>query len=374
MKTTRFRPYANTRARSRSILRGGSIQAKLIIRDQDDPLEHEADAMAEQVVQRQCSSCEQAEKEVQVLRKADISTMSEAAPSISDRLKNHTQNNPLSPNLLAEMSQALGNDFSDVRIHHDGEAVALNQELNAEAFTVGSDIYFNENKYQPHTLSGKRLLAHELTHVIQQKGRTIPQIQRQSKDNPLDEKAKAVIAIAADTTLKNEEKAVKIVKEIIATYYSAYTSKIKAITFKQDEPGLGTSNLGSGEKAETSLVVGQYFLDNTTNRGFARRVLQVGHELQHVDQYRASLVGDTNKSLREFLAFYWEALAEEKQGTGRMNAGTRTSLIDAALGYYEKLNDILKKEHLLKKQELDKKRSELNPAKSEEPKPVNPTK
>ncbi len=374
MKTTRFRQYANTRARNPSILRGGGIQTKLIVGNQDDSLEHEADVMAEQVVQRKCSICEPAEKETQILRKADISAMSEASPSISDRLQNHKECSPLTPSILAEMSQAFNNDFSDVRIHHDEEAVTLSQELNAQAFTMGRDIYFNENKYQPHTTGGKRLLAHELTHVVQQNRRTIPHIQRQSKDNPLDEKAKTIIAIASDSTLKNEEKAVKIVKEIIATYYSGYTSKIKAITFKQDEPGLGTSNLGSGEKAETSLVVGQYFLDNTTNRGFARRVLQVGHELQHVDQYRAGLVGDTNKSLREFLAFYWEALAEEKQGTGRMNAGTRTSLIDAALGHYEKLNDTLKKEHLSKKQELDKKRSELNPSKSEESKPVNPTK
>ncbi|MGI9542139.1 MAG: eCIS core domain-containing protein, partial [Cyclobacteriaceae bacterium] len=53
----------------------------------------------------------------------------------------------------------------------DSEARELNQQLGAQAFTQGRDIYFNSDKYHPETASGKRLLAHELTHVIQQKGK-----------------------------------------------------------------------------------------------------------------------------------------------------------------------------------------------------------
>ena len=76
------------------------------------------------------------------------------------------------------MQSRLGADLSDVRIHTDGKAANLNRLLNAQAFTVGNDIYFNEGRYQPDSPKGKHLLAHELTHTIQQ-GRSHAAIQRQ---------------------------------------------------------------------------------------------------------------------------------------------------------------------------------------------------
>jgi len=75
------------------------------------------------------------------------------------------------------MQSRLGADFSDVRIHTDGNAVHLNRLLNAKAFTVGNNIYFNQGLYQPDSPTGKHLLAHELTHTIQQ-GRSHAAIQR----------------------------------------------------------------------------------------------------------------------------------------------------------------------------------------------------
>ena len=68
------------------------------------------------------------------------------------------------------MESGFGADFSDVRIHKDTNAVQMSEELNAHAFTHGSDIYFNQSQYKPETTEGKALLAHELTHTIQQKG------------------------------------------------------------------------------------------------------------------------------------------------------------------------------------------------------------
>ncbi len=68
------------------------------------------------------------------------------------------------------MESRFGNDFSGVRIHTDNHAVQLSKAINAQAFTVGSHIYFNAGKFSPDTASGKHLLAHELTHTIQQKG------------------------------------------------------------------------------------------------------------------------------------------------------------------------------------------------------------
>ncbi len=78
-----------------------------------------------------------------------------------------------------------GADLSGVRVHTDNESAALNRELNAQAFTVGSDIFMAEGKYNPGSSEGQGLLAHELTHVGQQGGLGSPGVQREG--NPEDE-------------------------------------------------------------------------------------------------------------------------------------------------------------------------------------------
>ncbi len=75
--------------------------------------------------------------------------------------------------VLQEMQSAIGHDFSDVNIHTDSAAAAMSEELDAQAFTTGKDIYFNSGKFDPESESGKHLLAHELTHVVQQNKDTI---------------------------------------------------------------------------------------------------------------------------------------------------------------------------------------------------------
>ncbi|HEY9805199.1 MAG TPA: DUF4157 domain-containing protein, partial [Candidatus Obscuribacterales bacterium] len=72
------------------------------------------------------------------------------------------------------MEPRFGNDFSDVRIHTGSDAVQMNKDLHAQAFAHGKDIYFNQGKYNPGSDDGKRLLAHELTHVVQQTGAVQP--------------------------------------------------------------------------------------------------------------------------------------------------------------------------------------------------------
>jgi hypothetical protein len=68
------------------------------------------------------------------------------------------------------MEPRFGADFSSVRVHTDGDAAQLSQAVKAQAFTHGNDIYFNENEYNPDSSEGKQLLAHELTHTVQQQG------------------------------------------------------------------------------------------------------------------------------------------------------------------------------------------------------------
>ncbi|MEL6131905.1 MAG: DUF4157 domain-containing protein [Bacteroidota bacterium] len=68
------------------------------------------------------------------------------------------------------MEQGFGANFSDVRVHTGTNAVQMSQSIGAQAFTHGKDVYFNEGKYQPGTSSGDHLIAHELTHTVQQSG------------------------------------------------------------------------------------------------------------------------------------------------------------------------------------------------------------
>lgn len=74
----------------------------------------------------------------------------------------------LNPGVRLQMESAFGSNFSGVRIHTGAEAHSLNQAVNAVAFTTGSDIFFSQGTYNPASSSGRELLAHELTHVVQQ--------------------------------------------------------------------------------------------------------------------------------------------------------------------------------------------------------------
>ena len=93
-----------------------------------------------------------------------------ASPSISAQIsssKGGGQNLPAP--VQSEMSSKIGADFSGVRIHSDANAAQMSSAIGAQAFTHGKDIYFNEGKYQPESSQGKHLLAHELTHTVQQR-------------------------------------------------------------------------------------------------------------------------------------------------------------------------------------------------------------
>ena len=76
----------------------------------------------------------------------------------------------LDSGVRAQMEPALGADFSGVRVHADAQADTLNRALNARAFTTGQDIFFRQGAYNPGGSSSRELLAHELTHVVQQTG------------------------------------------------------------------------------------------------------------------------------------------------------------------------------------------------------------
>jgi hypothetical protein len=88
----------------------------------------------------------------------------------------------LDDRVKTEMESAFGESFADVRVHTGGEAQKMNEEMGARAVTCGRDIYFEAGEYNPATQEGKQLLAHELTHVVQQRGGSRSQTVNQEGD------------------------------------------------------------------------------------------------------------------------------------------------------------------------------------------------
>lgn len=88
---------------------------------------------------------------------------------------------PLAAAVRKPLEQHFGADFSQVKIHTDGRADTLNRSLQARAFTTGQDLFFRAGEYNPQSTAGQQLLAHELTHVIQQGGGRL--VQRRKRDD-----------------------------------------------------------------------------------------------------------------------------------------------------------------------------------------------
>ncbi|MFP2924895.1 DUF4157 domain-containing protein [Pyxidicoccus sp. 3LG] len=122
------------------------------------------------VLQRKCEECEGEDEEPRKLqRKASSSGEVSAVPPIVGEVLS-SGGRPLDSALRADFEPLFGHDFSRVRVHADGGADTSARAVQALAYTVGRDIVFRAGQYAPHTSSGRQLLAHELTHVVQQAG------------------------------------------------------------------------------------------------------------------------------------------------------------------------------------------------------------
>ncbi len=156
------------------------VQAKLKIGQPGDKYEQEADRVAEQVmrmpepsVQRKgCSSpgCKE-EDEDKILQAKSVGSAGSAPAQVDHPLIQNVLSSPGQPldaGTRSFMEPRFGQDFSGVRVHTDGQAAESAQAVNARAYTVGRDVVFGAGQYVPESYQGKRLMAHELTHVGQQ--------------------------------------------------------------------------------------------------------------------------------------------------------------------------------------------------------------
>jgi hypothetical protein len=157
---------------------------------------------------------------------------------------------------------------------------------------------------------------------------------RGCRRNPIDARAAAIIAAAQDQSQPLDVRGRDLVRAICRTYFPSEGAKVSGVQFAEPLPGLRTQSEGAGATTRGLIRVGRYFVENTHDHLFARRVLQVGHELRHIDQWRAGMVGPARKAEREFLAHFWVATTPEPSGTGCMPHATRVNVIDAALGNF----------------------------------------
>ena len=116
-------------------------------------------------ITRRAAAAQQSTPQVQ--RKATGEESAEELPEIVDDVL-HTSGQPLDSATRAAMEPRFNRDFGDVRVHTDSTAAQSARAVNAHAYTVGQDVVFGSGQYQPQTEAGAHLLAHELTHVVQQ--------------------------------------------------------------------------------------------------------------------------------------------------------------------------------------------------------------
>ena len=195
------------RATIDNVSRSSVVQPKLKIGEVGDKYEQEADRVAKATVEQinapeaqqvQRDLLPQPEEELQrkplvgkrVLQAKPIPTIRPLqTPKISlqakgvggevdrdledniNRAKSGGQS--LAPDLQGKMGRAMGADFSNVKIHTDTHSDRLNQSLQAKAFTTGNHVFFKQGEYNPSSPSGQELIAHELTHVVQQNSNTV---------------------------------------------------------------------------------------------------------------------------------------------------------------------------------------------------------
>ena len=167
------------------------IQPKLTIGAPGDKYEQEADRVAVQVVQQiQAPAPTQTMAEKTIQRGSDLDdddddlhmkpmvsrTTSDSRTPAAAELETAIQQSrgsgqPLPGNLRQPMEQAFGGaDFSEVKVHTNAQSDQLNKSIQARAFTTGQDVFFRQGAYQPRSRGGQELIAHELTHVVQQNG------------------------------------------------------------------------------------------------------------------------------------------------------------------------------------------------------------
>ena len=174
------------------------LQRKLTIGASNDPLEQEADQVADQVLAAPAHSTVSAVPPRIQRFTGQATEGMDTAPASVDRVL-ASSGWPLEPALQQDMGQRFGHDFSRVRVHSGAAAEQSARDVNANAYTVGHNIVFGAGQFAPGTHGGRRLIAHELTHVVQQtdaeRGRVSQRLARQKASEATKSKSSIILTI-----------------------------------------------------------------------------------------------------------------------------------------------------------------------------------
>lgn len=149
------------------------IQTSLKMGEKEDPFEREADQIAGKVVSMPDTEVQMKSGDQPVVKnRTDSAKNGDQVPyDISREITSSSgKGHSLPGDTQKEMETKIGADFSNVSIHTGPDAARLSDNLGARAFTAGNDIYFNRGEYQPGSTEGRKLMAHELVHTVQQGG------------------------------------------------------------------------------------------------------------------------------------------------------------------------------------------------------------
>ncbi|MBD2766357.1 DUF4157 domain-containing protein [Hymenobacter sp. BT664] len=263
------------------------IQTKLTVNQPGDKFEQEADRMADKIMrmpapaasnerlQRQPDDTLQKQEDEKIQKAPAPEEKLQRAETTNDKLQKKeddklqreggtgtpavgagtqaairqktTGGHPLSADVRRYMEPRFGADFSQVRIHHDAEADSLSNQLSARAFTYQNHVFFARDQYQPGTGEGKQLLAHELTHTIQQ-GHAIQRKADASSSPQRDDVIQKAPAASKPRALSSE------VVDISSNTFNP-SEKVRAEIEAQGNKGLGVRIIRKGLTEEGIVKV-----------------------------------------------------------------------------------------------------------------------
>lgn len=285
---------------------GALLQPKLEVSQPGDRWEREADRVADQVMRDEpvapvsrvpqtlgsSGSGPRRAGTLQRQARSGAGSTSGGAASVAGALAAGGQ--PLSASLRSFYEPRLGTDLGHVRVHRDARAHEAARAIGARAFTSGSDIAFGAGEYAPHTDRGRRLMAHELTHVVQQGGRDSGLVQRAEVDDrscsgltdiesDIDTKVNAEIA-AARTAAATPLDLVKFLEDV-AKRLGGFTPISPIETFIEGLPASKRKLPGS------SLSGTKYSGAGAANRFYHLQTLGVAHVVGSAAQVHGICVG-----------------------------------------------------------------------------------
>jgi hypothetical protein len=237
------------------------FQRKFSIDASNDPLEQEADLVADQVLAAPAhSTVSSATRSIQ--RFTSQATENLDTPPLSvDRVLSGS-GRPLDSALQQDMEQRFGHDFSQVRVHSDAAAEQSAQDVNAHAYTVGHNLVFGPGQFAPGSHAGRHLIAHELAHVVQQTGAAQPTSTLASgKNSTLSryrDKGKDTIAFDAANETLTDPKTQPWIDNITIAFDKATVDTGHAADAKaagQLEPRMPTGSLTAKYSTKSSKVL-----------------------------------------------------------------------------------------------------------------------